>query len=164
MENILTSCASPIVEELNNMNLADYHSLANSAEQIKNFMLKHSAPLVTPVRNNKISKKVFFRLPDDVKSALSQGKDAFDSWKQLNFPLEDDVHETYRATRKEYRYKLCSFLDQTEADRVRNLCHAAESNEKLFWKLVKSQRSSFQMSAFLVNGNLLTDKKAIRAM
>ena len=39
MENILTSYASPIVEELNDMNLADYHSLGNSAEQIKNFML-----------------------------------------------------------------------------------------------------------------------------
>ena len=51
-------------------------------------MLKHSAPLVTPVRNNKISKKVFFRLLDDVKSARLQGKDAFDSWKQPNFPLE----------------------------------------------------------------------------
>ena len=30
-------------------------------------MLKHSAPLVTPARDNKFSKKVFFRLPDDVK-------------------------------------------------------------------------------------------------
>ena len=164
MENILTSYASPIAEELNNMNLADYNSLANSTEQIKNFMLKHSAPLVTPVRNNKSSKKVYFRLPDDVKSARLQGKDAYDSWKRLNFPREGDVHETYRATRKEYRQKLGSFLDQTEADRIRKLCHAAESNEKLFWKLVKSQRSSSQMSAFLVNGDLLTDKKAIRAM
>ena len=52
----------------------------------------------------------------------------------------------------------------SEADKIRKLCHAAESNEKLFWKLVKSQRSSSQMSAFLVNGDLLTDKKAIRAM
>ena len=164
MENILTSYASPIADELNNMNLADYNSLANSAEQIKNFMLNHSAPLVTPVRNNKNSKKVYFRLPDDVKSARLKGKDVYDSWKQLNFPLEGDVHETYRATRKEYRQKLCSFLDQTEADRIRKLCHAAESNEKLFWKLVKSQRSSSQMSAFLVNCDLLTDKKAIRAM
>ena len=119
---------------------------------------------MTPVRNKKISKKVFLRLPDDVKSARLQGKDAFDSRKQLNFLLEGDVHETYRATRKEYRQKLRSFLDQTEADRIRKLCHAAESNEKLFWKLVKSQRSSSQMGAFLVNGDLLTDKKAIRAM
>ena len=164
MGNILTSYASPIAEELNNMNLANYNSLANSAEQIKNFMLKQSAPLVTPVRNNKSSKKVYFRLPDDVKSARLQGKDAYDSWKQLNFPLEGDVHETYRATRKQYRQKLRSLLDQTEADRIRKLCHPAESNEKLFWKRVKSKRSSSQMIAFLVNGDLLTDKKAIRAM
>ena len=75
--------------------------------------------------NNKISKKVFFRLPDDVKSARLQGKDAFDSWKQLNFPLEGDVHETYRTTWKENRQKLRSFLDQTETDRIRKLCHAA---------------------------------------
>ena len=86
MENILTSYASPIAEELNNMNLVDYNSLANSAEQIKNFMLKHSAPLVTPVRNNKISKKVFFKLLDDVKSARLQGKDTFDSWETTEFP------------------------------------------------------------------------------
>ena len=45
MENNLTSYASLISEELKNMNLADYNSLANSAEQVKNFMLKHSAPL-----------------------------------------------------------------------------------------------------------------------
>ena len=48
--------------------------------------------------------------------------------------------------------------------RVSKVFIAAESNEKLFWKLVKSQRSSSQMCAFLVNGDLLTDKKAIRAM
>ena len=53
---------------------------------------------------------------------------------------------------------------QTEEDRIKNLCISVESNKKLFWKLIKSQRSSFQKSAFLVNGNLLTDKSAIRDM
>ena len=55
---------------------------------------------------------------------------------------------------------LCHAAESNE----KLFCHVAESNEKLFWKLVKSQRSSSQMSAFLVNGDLLTDKKAIRAM
>ena len=73
--------------------------------------------------------------------------------------LSEVVHCRPCPTRKEYRQKLCSYLDQTEADRIRKLCHAAELNEKLFWKLVKSQRSSSQMSAFLVNGDLLTDKR-----
>ena len=67
-------------------------------------------------------------------------------------------------TRKEDRQKLRNFLNQTEEDRIKKLCISVESNEKLFWKLIKSQRSSSQMSAFLVNGNLLTDKSAIRDM
>ena len=39
-----------------------------------------------------------------------------------------------------------------------------EYDEKSFWKLIKSQRSSTQMSAFLVNGKLITDKYDIRDM
>ena len=60
--------------------------------------------------------------------------------------------------------KLGIFLNQCEADQITKLCNAAESNEKLFWKLIKSQRSSSQMSAFVVNGELLTDKNKIRDM
>ena len=55
-------------------------------------------------------------------------------------------------------------LSQCEADKISKLCNAAESNEKLFWKLIKSQRSSSQMSAFVVNGELLTDENKIRDM
>ena len=49
-------------------------------------------------------------------------------------------------------------------DKITKLCNAAESNQKLFRKLIKSQRSSSQMSAFVVNGELLTDKNKIRDM
>ena len=50
-----------------------------------------------------------------------------------------------------------SFLNQLESDRVTKLCSAADSDEKLFWKLLKGQKLSSQMSAFLVNGSLITD-------
>ena len=50
-----------------------------------------------------------------------------------------------------------SFLNQLESDQVTKLCSAADSDEKLFWKLLKGQKSSSQMSAFLVNGSLITD-------
>ena len=33
--------------------------------------------------------------------------------------------------------KLRIFLNHCEADKVTKLCNAAESNEKLFWKLIK---------------------------
>ena len=49
-------------------------------------------------------------------------------------------------------------------DKIKRLCDASESNEKLFWKLVKSQRSSSQMSAFLVDGIMITDKTDILNM
>ena len=51
-----------------------------------------------------------------------------------------------------------------ESDRVTKLCSAADSDERLFWKLLKGQKSSSQMSAFLVNGSLITDINEIRNM
>ena len=57
-----------------------------------------------------------------------------------------------------------SFLNQLESDRVTKLCSAADSDEKIFWKLLKGQKSSSQMSAFLVNGSLITDVNEIRIM
>ena len=57
-----------------------------------------------------------------------------------------------------------NFLNNLENDKVMKLCNAAESDEKLFRKLLKGQRSSFQMSAFLVKDKLITDKNLIREM
>ena len=77
-----------------------------------------------------------------LKKARSRGNVAFNSWKLLNYKLEGDIHETYRASCKEYRKKLRIFLNQCEADKITKLCNAVESNEKLFWKLIESQHSS----------------------
>ena len=59
---------------------------------------------------------------------------------------------------------LHKFLNQFEIDRVRKLCLAAETDEKMFWRLLRAQRSSSQMSAFLVNGRLITNENDIRDM
>ena len=56
------------------------------------------------------------------------------------------------------------FLNEKEHEKIKRLCDASETNEKLFWKLVKSQRSSSQMSAFLVDGKMITDKTDILNM
>ena len=45
-----------------------------------------------------------------------------------------------------------------EIDKIKKLCDAAESSEKLFWKVLKGQRSTTQMNAFLIDGKLITDK------
>ena len=87
-------------------------------------------------------------LPYDVKEALASCKDAFETWKQVDFSAESDEHDAY----KDYHLSMRSFLNQLDSDRVTKLCSAADSDEKLFWKLLKGQKSSSQMSAFLVNG------------
>ena len=45
-------------------------------------------------------------LDEEVKVSRCHGKVAFDDWKQLNFPLEGDAYDIYRAKRKDYRPKL----------------------------------------------------------
>ena len=48
------------------------------------------------------------------------------------------------------------FLNQIEIDKVEKLYNAMQSNEQLFWKLLKNQKPSSQMSAFLVDGTIKT--------
>ena len=107
---------------------------------------------------------VYASLPYDVKEARASCKDAFETWKQVDFSAESDEHDAYKAKRKDYRLSLRSFLNQLELDRVTKLCSAADSDEKLFWKLLKGQKSSSQISAFLVNGSLITDINEIQNM
>ena len=164
IETISTLYSTSIGNKLENMSPDDYNSLADSAVLIKDFLLKHLAPLVKPTRKNKKCGKVFIKLPEDVKKTQSQGNVAFNSWKLLNYLLKSDIHETYCASCKEYRQKLWIFFNQCEADKITKLCNAAESNKKLFWKLIKSQHSSSQTSTFVVNGELLTDKNKIHDM
>ena len=148
------------------MSMSDYNSLLDSPELIITFLMKHSAPLVKITKpRRKTSRKIYMKLPGYVKVARAEGNSAFISWKQSGFPT-DDTHVTYLAKRREYRQKLRKFLNQSETDRIKDLCIAANSNsnENLFWKLIKGQRSSSQMSAFLVGGKLITDKNSIRNM
>ena len=107
---------------------------------------------------------VYVRLPDDVKVARSQRKIAFDFQKQDQFSVNNILHDNYWSKRKDYRLALRNFLNHLQVDRVKKLCAAAETDEKLFWKLLKGQRSSSQMSAFLVNGAFITEENDIRDM
>ena len=73
---------------------------------------------------------------------LANCKEAFASWKQIEFSVESSEHDFYRAKRRVYRSSLRKFLNQLECDRIKKLCSAADSDEKLFWKLLKGQKSS----------------------
>ena len=49
-------------------------------------------------------------------------------------------------------------------ENIKKLHFAADSNEKEFWKLLKGQRSSSQMTAFQIDGAMCNDKDKIRDM
>ena len=129
----------PIDFELSTMSMIDYNSLLDSPEPIITFLMKHSAPFVKITEpRSKTGRKNYMKLPAYVKVARAEGISAFNSWKQSGFPA-DDTHVTYLAKRREYRQKLRKFLNQSENDRIKDLCNAANSNENLFWKRQRAE-------------------------
>ena len=111
---------------------------------ISDLLLKNSLSLAAPrsSRHKKHKFGVYASLPYDVKEARASCKDAFETWKQVDFSAESDEHDAYKGKRKDYRLSMRSFLNQLESDRVTKLCSVADSDEKLFWKLLKGQKSS----------------------
>ena len=76
----------------------------------------------------------------NVKSAEKQCNTALDSWKNDDFSTTGEIHDDYRDKRKEYRSLLRDFLNLVEVQKIDRLCcTAAETDEKLFWKLLKGQ-------------------------
>ena len=92
-EEISEKYIIPLVNQLENINIAECLDSNDSAETITNLLLQKSVSLAK--RNFKINKKNkgFVRLPEEVKVARYYGKAAFDDWKQLYFPLEGDAHD-----------------------------------------------------------------------
>ena len=130
-------------------------------------IIHHSVSLADPsvvTAKGENKRNVYVRLPEDVKTARSHCKVAFESWENNDYADGNGINENYRLKRREYRFKLRNFPCQLEAEKITKLCNAADSNEKLFWRLLKGQQSTLQMTAFLVDGKLITDKKQIREM
>ena len=154
---------TPLLADLIDLDLNESNETETVFNTITKLLLKHSYPLFPPGSNcnRKHKHGVYVRLPDDVKAARSQCKTAFDCWKQDQFGDNSIVHNNYRSKCKDYRLALHKFLNQLEIDRVRKLCLAAETDEKIFWRLLRAQHSASQMSAFLVNGSLITKENDI---
>ena len=118
-----------------------------------------------PKRTNNKSKKSYFKLPDHVKMAKANHSTAFEAWKSSDFVNNTgEIFYNYKSTRAVYQSELHNFLNDEEREKIKRLCDASETNGKLFWKLVKSQCSLSQMSAFLVEGKMITAKTDILNM
>ena len=164
-EIINVKYVTPLLVDLPDFNMNQSNDIETVTKTITNLLLKHSYFLSSPGsnRNRKCKHGVYVRLADDVKGARSQCKIAFNFWKQDQFSLNSIVHDNYRSKHKDYRLDLQN-LNHLEVDKVKELCVAAETDKKLFWNLLKGQRSSSQMSAFLVNGAFITEENDIRDM
>ena len=106
--------------------------------------------------------KIYVKLPLTIKSAKSKLNDLYRVWADNNFAVDDESHVMYILQRSIYRNELRKFLRDTEMENIKKLHFAADSNEKEFWKLVKGQRSSSQMTAFQIDGAMCNDKDKIR--
>ena len=141
-EAINTNYVDPLLFDLSTLVWPEASDLNELVEFISDLLLKNSLPLAAP-RSSRSSRRkkrkfgVYASLPYDVKEARASCKDAFETWKQVDFSAESDEHDAYKAKRKDYRLSMRSFLNQLESDRVTKLCSAADSDEKLFWKLLK---------------------------
>ena len=145
----------------------DFSDLGKAVDKISKLITHHSPSLADPsvvTAKGKNKRNVYVRFPEDVKTARSHCKVAFESWKNNNYSDGNDINENYRLKLREYHFKLLNILSQFEAEKITKLCNAADSNEKLFWRLLKGQRSTSQVAAFLVDRKLITDKKEIREM
>ena len=166
-EKIHDKYVIPLLSDLSEVDMCDLIVSETAADKLSLMLIDHSLSLVSsvPSTRKKTSKKIsYVKLPDDVKAARPLCKTAFGSWKNHDFPSVGGIHDTYRCLCKEYRLLMRNFLNNLESNKVMKLCNAAKSDQKLFWKLLKGQRSSSLMSAFLVKDKLIMDKSLIREM
>ena len=160
-------CKSPLLFDLEKISISSFTDSAAAVDKITELLIGHSLPLadtrLKPCKK-KNKRAIYVKLQADVKIARSQCKPAFDSWKDNEYPGDNEIHNVYRSKGKDYRSRLRCFLNQVEIDKIKKLCNTAITDEKLFWKLLKGQQSSSQMSSFLVHEKLITDKKYVREM
>ena len=163
-EEIHEKYVNPLLSDLEYFQL-DFCDSVSMTENPNSLIVHHSCSLKVPTQPKSVitdsnNRKVYARLPDNVKFTCIHSKSAFDSWTASSFSLGSISHDNYHSEHRKYH----SFLDKLESDKVKKLCNASENNERLFWSFIKGQRSSSEMSAFLVNGKLVTDKNKICEM
>ena len=144
LEVINAQYVTPLLHDLENGDI-DFSDSGKAVDKISKLVTHHSASLADPsvvTAKGKNKRNVYVRLPDYVKTALSHCKVAFESWKNNSYSDGNGIDENYRLKRREYRFKLRNVLSQLEAEKITKLCNAADSDEKLFWRLWKGQRST----------------------
>ena len=74
-------------------------------------------------------------------------------WKATGFDKQGHVFSDFKLKRNEYRSGFRQFILCKENNEIKSLCEASEVNEKLFWKMLKSNKVSVKplVSLSMVN-------------
>ena len=101
---INTNYVDPLLFDLSTLVWPETSDLNDLVEFISDLLLKNSLPLAAPRSSRRKKRKfgVYASLPYDVKEARASCKDAFETWKQVDFFAESDEHDAYKAKRKDY--------------------------------------------------------------
>ena len=115
---------SPLLFDLEKISIYSFTDSAAAADKITELLIGCSLFLAdTRLKHcNKQNKRVFnVKLPADVKIARSQCKAEFDSWKDDEYPGDNEIYNVYRSKHKNYRSRLrmCCFLNQVETDKIK---------------------------------------------
>ena len=136
---------SPLLFDLEKISMSSFTDSAAAVDTVTELLIDHSLPLaetrVKPCKKKK-KKRTFYvnKLHAEIKIVRSQCtcNAACDSWKDNEYPGDNEIHNAYRSQRKDYRWRLRCFLNQVKTDKIKRLCNAASTDEKLFWKLLRT--------------------------
>ena len=162
-ETIIVKYVTPLLVDLTDFGMSESNDTETVTTTITSLQLKHSYSLSSSGSNGNRKRKhgVYVMM---LKLHALSAKLPLISGKKDQFSVNSIVHGNYQSKRKDYCLALHNFLNHLEVDRVKKLCIATETDEKLFWRLLKGQISSSQMSIFLVNGAFITEENDIRDM
>ena len=85
-------------------------------------------------------------------------------WKATGFDKQSHVFTDFKLKRNEYRSGLRQFILCKENNKIKSLCEASEVNEKLFWKMLKSNKAKCKTTCFLVNGEYINSEPDVLDM
>ena len=169
-ETIHNKYVIPLQSSISIFNVDEFCDFDSFADVVNKLLSSTSSSLVFSRSSCPKKRKhgIYVSLLVSVKEARIQCMEAFESWKQVDFlrgGMSRILIQTDKSSKRMiYRSAMRDFLNETANTRVQKLSFAADNYEKTFWRLLKGQRCSSQMRAFLVNGELITDKNKIRNM
>ena len=131
--DINTKYVTPLFYDLEKGDI-DFTDSERIVEKISKLLIDCSASLVVShvkTIRKKNMRNVYVRLPDDVKTARSHFKIAFESWREKDYPHGNEICDNYRSKRKEYVSNYVIFSINLKPEKITKLCNAADINEKL---------------------------------